>query len=80
MSEESDKQFVEAVTKFRGGQCDEVGLSNSNDLLDCKCGAPAKVWLDNSWVLTGCRCCGIASAAYKSFERSKKDWNKMAAI
>ena len=57
-----------------------LGLSELHELLDCKCGMGAETWLDNSWVFTGCRSCGIAAAAYKNFKQSQDDWNKARAI
>ena len=34
--------------------CDEVSESKFNDLLDCKCGASAKVWLDKDERISRC--------------------------
>lgn len=51
------------------------------ELLDCKAGHKAEFWLPGGgWVMAGCKKCGIAAAAYKSFEQAKRDWNSMAAI
>ena len=63
-----------------GGCKRQVNASAQLPLLDCKCGASAKIWLVNKWAFTGCRCCGIAAAAYKNFKQSQKDWNKIASI
>ena len=46
-----------------------------NKLSECPDGHVPETWLCNSWVLVGCKKCGIAVAAYKSFEQSEHDWN-----
>jgi len=55
--------------------------SEFSALLDCPAGHKAEFWLPgNGWVLAGCKRCGHAAAAYKSFEQAEHDWNVMMAI
>jgi hypothetical protein len=51
-----------------------------SSLEDCKCGLPAETWVDEDWVLTGCKACGVAAAAYKDSKQSAEDWNAIAKI
>ena len=51
-----------------------------SELLCCKCHREGKVQMvSHGWVVMGCLNCGIAVAAYKSFENAEALWIKFNA-
>ena len=54
-----------------------LGQARREGLLDCPAGHLAETWLCGGWVLVGCKKCGHAVAAHKSFEQAEHDWNTL---